>query len=326
MNGRFVISLDFEGYWGMSDIVEFNESKINSYFYNYENTINTLHSYLEKNIKSTWAIVGFLLAESAQEILDNGYVITPNYKNSRLDNYKIIKKISQRKQQFASDRLFKQAFCQKLSGTNNIEIASHTFSHFYCNEPNVSIEDFQKEVDFFRDLLKTKYGKDVKALILPRNQINTQFLRLANLHEITVVRSNPRHYELFSSNILNRLNRLYNSLLPNYNIFDFTNKTLSHLKISPGTRFLRYNVRNEKLLSIFTNAVIKEMTYAARNGLHYHLWWHPHNFCHNLDFKMVLLDQIISHYKDLNKRFGFKAVWMSELANETSEYSSGCEA
>jgi hypothetical protein len=57
------------------------------------------------------------------------------------------------------------------------------------------------------------------------------------------------------------------------------------------------------------------MTYAAKNGEVFHLWWHPHNFgvnkMENLDFLM----KILKHYKYLNQKYEFQNVTMNELSN-----------
>ena len=43
------------------------------------------------------------------------------------------------------------------------------------------------------------------------------------------------------------------------------------------------------------------MTYAARNNLTYHLWWHPHNFGVHQNENFSFLEEILSHYDKLNK-------------------------
>ena len=57
------------------------------------------------------------------------------------------------------------------------------------------------------------------------------------------------------------------------------------------------------------------MTYAAKNKLMFHLWWHPHNFGANTDNNMATLNAILEHYKKLNIRYGFESATMLECAN-----------
>jgi hypothetical protein len=58
------------------------------------------------------------------------------------------------------------------------------------------------------------------------------------------------------------------------------------------------------------------MTYAAKNNLVYHLWWHPHNFGVNLDQNIIMLNKILLHYKNLNKKYNFESITMSDLSNK----------
>ena len=56
------------------------------------------------------------------------------------------------------------------------------------------------------------------------------------------------------------------------------------------------------------------MTYAAKNNLLYHLWWHPHNFGQNTYRNMETLKSVLEHYRKLNLQFGFKSVTMKDCA------------
>ena len=58
------------------------------------------------------------------------------------------------------------------------------------------------------------------------------------------------------------------------------------------------------------------MTYAAKNKLVYHLWWHPHNFGRNCKENMILLKKILDHYNYLNNKYCFQSITMSELSKE----------
>lgn len=58
------------------------------------------------------------------------------------------------------------------------------------------------------------------------------------------------------------------------------------------------------------------MSFAAKKGLVYHLWWHPHNFGINQSENFSFLENILKHYKKLNTEFDFESVSMQQLANE----------
>ena len=56
------------------------------------------------------------------------------------------------------------------------------------------------------------------------------------------------------------------------------------------------------------------MTFAAKNNLTYHLWWHPHNFGANMEENFKFLEKILQHYKFLNEKYNFQNYTMSSLA------------
>jgi hypothetical protein len=57
------------------------------------------------------------------------------------------------------------------------------------------------------------------------------------------------------------------------------------------------------------------MTYAAKNNLTYHLWWHPHNFGMDQDENFIFLEKILTHFQFLNTKYNFQSYTMSSLAN-----------
>ena len=56
------------------------------------------------------------------------------------------------------------------------------------------------------------------------------------------------------------------------------------------------------------------MTHAAKHGLTYHLWWHPHNFGINIKENLAFLEKILVHYQKLSKKYVFRSVSMQQLA------------
>ena len=56
------------------------------------------------------------------------------------------------------------------------------------------------------------------------------------------------------------------------------------------------------------------MSYAAKMGLIYHLWWHPHNFGANQDKNFAFLEKILNHYDDLHLKYNFESHTMTSTA------------
>ena len=58
------------------------------------------------------------------------------------------------------------------------------------------------------------------------------------------------------------------------------------------------------------------MRYAAKHGLTFHLWWHPHNVGVYTDLHMKQLDEIFSYYNELKEKYGMRSLNMGEAARE----------
>ena len=62
--------------------------------------------------------------------------------------------------------------------------------------------------------------------------------------------------------------------------------------------------------------ITDSMTYAAKNNLAYHLWWHPHNFGNDPIASMGELRQIISWYLMLRDKYGMENLSMAGIAQQ----------
>ena len=66
----------------------------------------------------------------------------------------------------------------------------------------------------------------------------------------------------------------------------------------------------------------KSMTYAAKTGRIYHLWWHPHNFGINLKDNMSFLIKVLEHYLFLKNKYGMQSLNMNEIYCRYSSVSN----
>ena len=55
------------------------------------------------------------------------------------------------------------------------------------------------------------------------------------------------------------------------------------------------------------------MTYAAKNGKVFHLWWHPYNFGLNITENFIQLEKILGHYTQLKKQYNYKSLNMNDV-------------
>jgi peptidoglycan/xylan/chitin deacetylase (PgdA/CDA1 family) len=311
--GYLVISLDFELIWGIFDSV--NEKDKSDYFKNTKNVIpKIIDLFQRQNIHATWATVGMLFNNSWDEWDKNKASLLPDYENEALSAYKFGLKTprgSFHQSYFAPDLI------KKIANTKGQEIATHTYSHYYCQEKGQNVDQF--EADLERAILIAKtFNIELKSLVFPRNQIEERYLEVCKEKGIMNVRSNPEAWywnDPSSTSIAVKLARTgdayWNLGKKSYPLNILKSKELPVRQ--PASRFLRPVENNSTLRYLKLKRIKNEMVHAARNNEVYHLWWHPHNFGDNPEESLQELNEIITTYKELNRKYNFQSVNMKEL-------------
>ncbi len=314
--GIFVISLDFELYWGIGDHIDY--SAYMSYF---DCTIKSIPKILalfqHYEIHCTWATVGMLWNEDWQTWHNSKPNILPSYRNEQLNNYYLAEQID--KTTAKDEHFFALQIIRKIASIPNQEIGSHTYSHYYCYEENTAAEAFIMDLQKAKDLA-LQHNHTLRSLVLPRNQFveNSEHM----LHEcgFTSVRVNPNVWYWQLEN-LNKLSSKFTRIVDAY--FPFLKKKsypweamklVNGVLKQPASRFLR-NASKFTLINKFRiNRIKSEMTHAAKNNHVYHLWWHPHNFAVNTEYAIQDLEEILKHYHYLNKEFQMESLNMKEVS------------
>jgi hypothetical protein len=316
--GKFVISLDFELMWGVRDkkTIEQYGGNILGVHQVIPKLLNIFNKY---EIKATFATVGFLFFESRDELLKNIPENIPNYFDQNLSPYGDyiinLEDVSEGKYHFAPNLI------KLIKENGKQEIASHTFSHYYCLEKGQDVLSFKSDLE---SAIKTAklFGVEIRSLVFPRNQFNEEYLKVCYELGIICYRGNEKSWIYEAKNgsdetWYRRMFRLIDAYIniSGHNCYPdeyFKNKDIIDV---PSSRFLRPFSSKLSLLDTLRLRRIKSgMTYAAINNQTYHLWWHPHNFGANQEENFLFLDLILNHYKVLNKQYGFKSVTMIELA------------
>lgn len=318
-NGALVISLDFELVWGVFDQINWEDKK--DYFQNTRLVIpKILELFAHNNIHATWATVGMLFNNNWKEWEGNIPKNIPSYTNKNLSAYLFGEKIKKNKSEeycFASDLI-----CL-ISNTLGQEVATHTYSHYYCQEPGQEAfqfkEDLIKAIDIAGDL-----NINLKSLVFPRNQIREDYLKICFELGIFNVRSNPLAWywrDTSSNNIITKLSRTGDAY------FNLGKKSYSwnQIECTPGlptiqmaSRFLRPVENSEILRKQKLSRILKEMEVAAKDKEVYHLWWHPHNFGDRPADSLEDLIIILEKYKSLNSKLGFQSFNMMEVGKLVS--------
>lgn len=318
-NGKFIISLDFELYWGVRDRKTINQYKKNLLGVR-EAIPAILDTFKKFGVCATFLIVGFLFFPSNTELLNGIPDIIPDYENKRLSPYKNIKKIIGVSEQNDPYR-YAPSLIEKIRECPGQEIGCHTFSHYYCLENGQSPATFRSDLEAAQKIAG-KYDITLKSLAFPRNQYNQKYLSVCREAGFTSFRGNEKSWLYTARNrdeekLFRRALRLADSYIniSGHNCYS-TEKIASVFPYNiPSSRFL---YPYEKKMSFFDILKLRRirtgMTYAAKNNLVYHLWWHPHNFGTNLEKNIAFLEKILVHYDKLEKKYNFKSVTMSELA------------
>lgn len=313
--GGLVISLDFELLWGVFDKVDHKEKS--TYFKNTRKVIpEILESFESNDISCTWATVGMLFnkdwAEWSQSFPDE----LPAYDKMELCAYDFGRSIASQENR---DMCFAPDLIRQIIDTPGQELATHTYSHYYCSEKGQTPQAFRADLQMA--ILKAKdLGVELKSLVFPRNQLNEDYLRICGELGITSVRSNPENWyweetqeSTFSKKICRTADAYIGKMDKSYP-FSKIKKEAGKPIEQPASRLLRPFSRYSFLNALKLKRIKSEMLSAAKNNEIYHLWWHPHNFGEHPKESMKELQEIIDCYKLCRKKYDFRSYTMKEVA------------
>ncbi|MDN3667152.1 polysaccharide deacetylase family protein [Algibacter miyuki] len=318
MNGKFVISLDFELHWGL-----FDAKSIEDYKTNLQNTPKAISKILklsdQYNVRLTFSIVGFLFNKNNIDLKANTPEHLPTYANSNFNPYPLIETID-KNYKTLSPYYFARPIIEKIAQNKLHEIGTHTYSHYYCLASGQTIDQFDSDIE---TAVKVSAALDIdcKSIIFPRNEVNNKYLDVCAKHGITSYRGTENAWPFKNTN--------FNKLAPAFRLLDsyfkiFGNHTYNIQKLKnnfkhcvnlPSSRFLRpYKKKLSFLEPLKLRRIKKAMTYAAKHNELYHLWWHPHNFGSDLNKNLEILTAIYTHYQELHKKYGFESETMTSLS------------
>lgn len=304
--GIFIISLDFELNWGVHDVFTKGE-----YDENLKGTREAIDEMLalfqQYRIHATWASVGMLSFDSKEKLLQNLPEERPTYKHLKFSPYEKIEGIGQN--EIEDPHHYGASIIKKIKTYVGQEIATHTFSHYYC------LEDGQTKNQFEADLkaaiaIQESFGDEVKSIAFPRNQLNEAYLVICQKHGIQSYRGNENSWIYKESkfnkrNILKRFFRLADSYmnLTGHHTYCLKYDREELLLNLPSSRFLRpFDGRLKKLERLRLRRIKRSIAHAVQNGEVYHLWWHPHNFGKNIKENIDFLQEILQFVDGLVKK------------------------
>lgn len=315
--GSLVISLDFELTWGAIDSWKpdgYGKTNI----LQVSEVVKRLVALFEKyDVNATFATVGFVMLHDVEDIKRHTPALIPTYVNEDLRPYgKYLDYVEKQD----SHLFFAPQIVELLKKTSNVEVATHTFGHFYCWELGQTIEQFEADMAMAQKV-GDEQGQKLKSIVFPRNQVSDEYLEVCAKHGFKTYRGNAKKYFGHTTNrwlvLYNKVSRLLdayvnwggNTSIP-YSEID-RNAVPMNVQAS---RMLRPYMRKLRWFEGLRLRRIKnEMKYAAKHHELYHLWWHPHNFGANIDENFAFLEEVLKFYKECQAQFGMESMTMKEF-------------
>lgn len=308
MTGTLVISLDFELMWGVRDhrtARQYGDAVLGGR----QAIPHILNKFEKAGIRATWATVGLLFARSRREMLDFAPARRPKYENNKLSPYPAIEACKIGDDENSDPLHFGSSLIEKIANTPGQEIATHTYSHFYCLEAGAD------QIAFSADLeaavaIASHYGHRLDSIVFPRNQTTQDAIDLSADRGVACFRggANGWMYRPRSDQETTKLFRLARFLDGAFPVG--ANQVVSPQRQGPSlnlpaSRFLRpWSSKLRAYHALHIRRIKSEIRLAARLGGCYHLWWHPHNFGRNMAKNLSQLETIITCYKECRDHFG----------------------
>lgn len=314
--GCLCISLDFELMWGVRDkrtIEQYGANVIGGR----AAVSRMLDIFHQHKIRATWATVGLLLCETKDEMLASLPELRPTYADSQLSNYAYLDEVGEN--EFKDPYHFAASLLAQVKACPGQEIATHTFSHYYCLEPGQTPAQFAADLDAAIHLA-ARHRITFRSIVFPRNQYDESAIAECARRGISIYRGNEASWMYrpgarADQTLARRAIRLtdsYVNLSGTNTVSVKTNGTVTNVRSS---RFLRpYSRRLSSLEPLRLSRITGAMTAAARRGETFHVWWHPHNLGANRSENLGALSHILDHFQTLRSEYGMRSLAMEDFA------------
>ena len=313
MGGTFMVSLDYELFWGMLDVCPLEQYQDN--VLGGKKAIPQLLRLFETyGIHATWATVGFLFADNYEELAGFLPNLRPGYAKAELDGYAWFAKIGTDEK--TAPCFYAPGLLEQIAKTPGQEIGSHSFCHYYCREAGQTVEEFEADMRAAKTIAASK-GYDVKSVILPRNQCEPEYTEVLRKVGFTAYRDeeNDWIHEKIKFRPLLRILRLMDVYFPLTGQGGYLPKCENGIWNLVGSRMYKPIFRPlEFLEGLKMRRIKKQMLHAAKKGLTFHLWWHPHNIGIRTQEHLNQLEEIFRYFKELQETYGMQSLNMGEAA------------
>jgi hypothetical protein len=317
--GALVISLDFAIHWGVRYRYPAHGTYAASLVGVRRVVPEMLHVFEEFEVAATWATVGFLFARSRAELQQFSPVVPPSYLDPTLSPYE--EEVGEGED---DDPLhYAPSLIAAIRDTPRQEIGTHTFSHYYCQEPGQDREQFRADLASASAIAR-QYGIELRSIVFPRNQHNAEYDDVLWPAGIRCFRGNTPGW-MYSATLLKdgkgplmRGGRLLNAYMPLSGLRTSRWDTLvqpNGLCNLPASLFLKpYSPRLRQLEPLRVQRIAALIHRAAVSREIVHLYCHPHNFGDHLEGNMSTLRAILGTFARYRESHGMRSLSMGGVA------------
>ena len=318
MPGALVLSLDFELHWGVRDLVGPHGGYRANLLGARAAVPAMLDLFEEFGVAATWATVGFLFATSREEMHYFAPRRRPAYRNAALSPYD--EPVGGGEE---DDPLhFAPSLVDAIRRRPRQEIATHTYSHYYCLEAGQDRESFRADLQSAVAMARRR-GIALRSIVFPRNQHNPAYDDLLAAAGIVCYRGNQRAWMYRATD-----RRGNTRLARGARLVDSYVRAAGHHTVRwsdvprpgglcdvPASFFLRpVSPALAALEPLRRRRIVRSLEHAASAGEIVHLWWHPHNFGARTSANLAFLRSILAAFARLRERDGMRSLTMAEAA------------
>lgn len=327
-HGALVLSLDFELLWGIRDHVVRSPVAAHRRLRGAREVVPRLLEMFEQfQISATWATVGALFAGSREELEHFAPALRPAYAEPSLSAYGEAVGRSEHEDPL---RLAK-SLVRLIADAKGQEVATHTFSHYYCGEEGQSIDAFRADLEA-AIAIAAREGIRLRSIVFPRNQHNAAYDPVLLENKIFAFRGNPdsmmwrfsNHHE--SSSLWRRAARLLDSYAGRqeagtYGWTEVLEPTgLANVRAS--SMLIPYRPALRRLERGRLARIRRSLRFAARERRIYHLWWHPHNFGEHQEENLNFLREVLTEFAQCRELHGMESLSMTEVGMRVRKFAA----
>jgi peptidoglycan/xylan/chitin deacetylase (PgdA/CDA1 family) len=327
-HGALVVSLDFELVWGVRDAMGCDGGPYRENLLGERRAVPRILELFESfGVAATWATVGALFARDRDELERFAPDVRPRYAEPSLDPYG-----DPIGRDEADDPLrFAPSLVEAIAATPGQELATHTFSHYYCLAPGQDREAFRADLRSALDIAAAR-GIEIESIVFPRNQHNPDYddvlvelglrayrgcarpraIQAMRLSEAAEPRLEPLRRRV--SPLVGKLDHYLDLSGAGTLAWDAVRQPNGLCNVAASFVLAPYSRRWRAFEPLHLARVAKGIQEAARARRLYHLWWHPHNFGVDLAENLAGLRRLLERFDRLRTTDGLRSLTMADVA------------